>query len=276
VRRLGPLAAVALVACALLAMAAFLLARWRATSAAADRDLASSLVSDAARSPSPPERAELLRKAHLHYEDALRANPLDDSLRMEYGNLLMSLLVPPDPSGRVRPDERMPGDPELRVRIDSPDGVRRFRRAAELYGRAAELNRSWAGPHVRLGGLFWAAAAEGAGALAREALQPFADAYAAQEGKPAPGPLHLPALREFGAAQALDPNNPSLLLLVAEAHEALGDLDAAVNYAERAGVLAKLLYDAQPGHKLCLTAKQVARVQRIIQLKHPGEGRPAP
>ena len=217
---------------ALLAMAAFQLVLWCGTRSATERDIAANLVSEAVRNPSDERRFQQIHDATRHYEAALGLNPLDDALRVEYADLLVSLLVPPDPSGRVRPDERAPGSPALHVRIETPDDARLFRRAVELYQRAAELNRTWALPHVRLGGLYTAA------------------------GRP--------AVAEYEAALELDPNNPSLLLLLSEALEGYGDPRAAEK-ARLALDIGGRIAGADPGHKMCLRDEERLRAEALVR-----------
>ena len=264
-RRLGVVPAVALAAGALVAVAAFQFVLWQATRAATERDLAATALRDAAdprRAPTPQRRDELLLQACRHYEEALRANPLDDSLRMDYASLLVSRLMPPVPG--PRPDEESPDSPRIRVRIETADHVRLFGRAVELYRRAAELNRPWAAPRLGLGRLCMAAAAPNAGRRAVEALRPLVAACLAQRGALGPNTLYLPAAVEFDEALVRDPNNPKVMLPAAEALKALGDLDAARALAERAMSIGLRIARAQPGHKLCLAAGEAARLQRVI------------
>jgi len=271
--RLAPAAAIALAVAAVVAMAAFQFLLVRATGAATDRDVASLLLSDAMRALSAQRRAELLADARQRYERALRGNPLDDSLRMEYADLLVSLLVPPDPSGRTRAEARAAASPELRLRLETPDDAALFRRAAELYERAGELNRAWAAPHIRIGGILFAAAHPDAGPAASRILLPIAERYAARRAPTGPNLPYLPAVAEFEAALACDPNNPSVLLMVAEARAKHGD-PAAAAPARRALDIDAALRAADPGHKLCLKDDEVARARALAERTTPAGAKP--
>ncbi|MBM4032891.1 MAG: hypothetical protein FJ291_14040, partial [Planctomycetes bacterium] len=265
--RLRPAPAIAIVACGLVAMATFQVGLWRASRAGTERDIAASLLADAARSRSPIERAELLHKARLRYEAAVSAYPLDETLWAEYGDLLVSLLVPPDIGGE--PGAGGPNSFQLRVRIETPNQVEDFARAVEAYGRAGALSRRWAAPHAHLGRLYQAAAAPDAGPRAAEALAPKVDAAIARRGRPGPNLRYLPALVAFEEALKRDPNNPAPMLLVGEAFEKLGDPEAARAFAARALSIHELLAAAHPGHKLCLTPGQAARARALAGPTNP-------
>jgi tetratricopeptide (TPR) repeat protein len=254
-------------------MAVFQTGLWRASRAGAERDIAASLLADAARSRSPQERAELVHKARLCYEAAVSANPLDETLWAEYGDLLVSLLVVPD-GGQAGPGGADSSQP--RIRIETSDDVRLFVRAVDAYERAGALSRRWAAPHVHLGRLYQAAAAPDAGSRAMEALAPIVEACAAQRGRPGPNLRYLPALAAFEEALRRDPNNPSPMLLVGEAFEKLGNTEAARAFGERALSIHKLLDAAHPGHKLCLTPDQAARARRLAELPPIKDENPQP
>ncbi len=259
-----PFAAAALAACGVLALAAFQFILWHGTRAATSRDIAASLLTEAAEPmhpPSPMRRADLVRQACQHYDEAVRANPLDPSLAAEYADLLVSLLVPPEPAGQGS----SPGSPTFRVRLDTPDDARLFLQAVALYTRAAELNRGWAAPAVRLGGLYAAAARPDAGPAAEAVLAP---AIARRKGN-----IYLPALVEFEEALARDPRNPAILLLVAEARERVGDPTAA-EAARRALEIDGLLRRADPGHKVRLKPDEAERAQAL--LRRLGGATPSP
>ncbi len=247
-RRLSPIASIAIAAAAVLLMGAFQFVLWRATRAAADRDIASSLVSDAMRTAQGPERVRLLDRACERYEAAIEANPLDDSLLVEYGAFLAPTL---DQS------------PAVRACVPGPGDVQRFCRAVELYARAAQLNRPWATPHVRLGALYLAAADPAAAPAAKGILQPLIPHFAARRPPTGPNTLYLPAVVEFEAALARDPRNPAVMLLVAEALEKHGDPKAA-EAARKTLELAGILYRHDPGHKLCLGYEEAVRAKAIV------------
>ena len=263
-RRLSPVAAAALGAAAVLAMGAFQLILVRGSRASTDRDIAASLVSDSVRTPSPLRRAELLREARDRYESALKSNPLDDSLRVEYADLLVSLLIPPEADGMVRASDRPPRSSVLHVQIAPRDeGI--FRRAVALYRRAAELDRAWAGPHIRLGRLFEAAA----DADARSALRPFIQSYSAPSHPAGTEPLYLPAVAELQAALEWDPNNPGLLVQFAEACEKYGALDVARRDVRRALDLQAALFAEHPAHKVLMSDAEAARAQALLKRLAP-------
>lgn len=276
-RRLGPLPALALALGALAAMAGFQLLLWRATRAATEHDLAGSALRDAAdprRAPTRERSEALLDQACRHYEEAMRANPLDDALPAEYAALLTSRLRPIEP-GPPSPEAPPLEAPPLRIRIATEDHVRLFARAVELYRRAAALNRAWAAPHLNLGRLLLAAAEPDAGPLAAQALAPLVPEYRARRAASGPNALYLPAVVELEQALARDPLNPKLMLPLAEALAGLGDLDAAAALAARALDIATRLYTTHPGHKLCLTADEAARLQRLIApTRSPGSPPP--
>lgn len=262
-RRLGLPAAIALPACGLLLVAAFQGILYYATRSATERDTAASLLTDATRTLSPLERSELIYRARQHYEEAARTNPLDDSLRLEYGDLLVSLLAP-QAAGENRAGEQGAGAPGLRLRLERPDDVALFRHAVALYTRAAELNRWGAAAHIRLGGLCMAAARPEAGPAAPAALRPLIEAAPARRTPTGPHQAYLPAVAAFEDALARDPNNPAVLLLVAEALERLGD-PAAAGVARRCLDIATRLGAVHLGHKLCLKYEEVLRAQGILR-----------
>jgi len=262
-RRLGLPVAIALPACGLLLVAAFQFVLFYATRSATERDTAASLLTDTTRTLSPLERAELIHGARQHYEEAARTNPLDDSLRLEYGDLLVSLLAPQTPGG-APPGEQGAGAPGLRLRIERPDDLALFQHAVALYTRAAELNHWGAAARIRLGGLCMAAARPDAGPLAAAALRPLVEAAAARRTPTGPHQAYLPAVAAFEDALARDPNNPAVLLLVAEAREKLGDPTAA-DVARRALDIATRLGAVHLGHKLCLKYEEVLRAQGILR-----------
>lgn len=262
-----PLAAAALAAGALALMFAFQAVLWRVTRAATSSELAAGRLSeaaDAARAASPLRRGELIRQANELYGEALRADPLDAALRVKAADLLVSFLVPPEPAAPASPAERSPGSPDFRLRLNTPADAQLFAEAAALYARAAELNRAWAAPHARLGGLYAAAARPDAGPAAQAILEPLI--AAARQRRPPSGPnlSHLPALAAFEDALARDPHNPALLLLVAEARERHGD-PAALEAARRALEIDTLLHRADPGHKVRLRPSESERLHSLLR-----------
>jgi tetratricopeptide (TPR) repeat protein len=285
-RRASPVAATALAACALAAFGGFYLLFISRTRAVEDREVAGALVSEAVRERTPERAERVLQEARQLYERALRASPLDASLHVEVGGFLIWRLAPLDrePPGGKRPP--------LRVRIETEEDVTLFRRAVELslwiflprrpesdvtlfrravalFRRAAELNRASAAPHHQLGKLFQAAAADDAGARAHAALEPFVASCPAPKPKAGTNRLFLPAVAEHEAALERGPNDPKLLLHLAEALKAYGDAEAAAAKASRAIEISRMLHESEPGHKLILTFDESQRALDVIRSTEP-------
>jgi tetratricopeptide (TPR) repeat protein len=262
-RRASPVAATALAACALAAFGGFYLLFISRTRAVEDREVAGALVSEAVRERTPERAERVLQEARQLYERALRASPLDASLHVEVGGFLIWRLAPLDreaPSGK---------HPPLRVRIETEEDVTLFRRAVALFRRAAELNRASAAPHHQLGKLFQAAAADDAGARAHAALEPFVASCPAPKPKAGTNRLFLPAVAEHEAALERGPNDPKLLLHLAEALKAYGDAEAAAAKASRAIEISRMLHESEPGHKLILTFDESQRALDVIRSTEP-------
>jgi len=243
--RLRPVAAALLGAGALLAVVAFQLLLLRAVRANDAREGANGRVAEAFRldpaaAGEKPQR--LLWEAVELYGRALRENPLDDTLRMDCGDLLTSLL------------SREPDDPHL------------FRRAAAVYERAAELNPVSAGPHLRLAELYGRAAAYGQQVPNAQLHEPLRELVARYGGPgPYPNPLYLPAAAEARAAVERDPNRPSWRLRLGELLLELGERAEALREAQLAESLNNGLLREHAEHELSLRPDELARLRDLLQ-----------
>jgi len=248
-RRLSQAAAFAVGAAAVSLVGLFQWTLVRANNSATERDVAAARVSEAARTRDPEQRERLVAEARRYYEAALRANPLDDELCLDYADFLFSTLLAPG------------GEP--RLALSNPGDVETFRRGVDLYVRAARLNRRWAAPHSHLARLFAAAAA--GNAEARAALRPFVERYTSVRPPSGPRLEWLPAVAEFEAALRFDPNSPALLLKAALALEAHGDTAAARERLARALELDGMLRRKNPGHQLCLTYEELPVAEALAR-----------
>ncbi|NQT54495.1 O-antigen ligase family protein, partial [bacterium] len=237
-RALSRRAALSLGVVAILAMIAFQLHLTHTVRGAAERDLARRAVTDAA-SPAPPEpHARLLGRARRHFEAALSSLPLDDTLCLEYADLLHSQLM----LGGYR-------DPSL------------FARAASLYTRAATLNRTSPAPRMRLAALFERAADAGATAT----LQPYIDRLVPGVTLPPRANVaYAPAVNAYRAALERDPLRPGLLLQQAIALEKYGDRDAALTFARRALELHETVLRKHAEHVMRLGREELPRARALL------------
>ncbi len=235
-RRLRPWAAACLGAVAVAAMIGFQFCLTRTVSATSERDIARDRVVEAARSKEPSRRAELLDGARRRFESALRISRLDDTLRLEYGDLLHSQLI----------------------RLEYRD-TRLFAQTAGLYARAAELNRASPAPHMRLAELF----AKAADAGARAALYPFVQPLAA-DCPPRRKPAYLPAMAAYRRALTRDPRRASLHLQYASALEKHGDRAQARSHAQRAMEIHAIVLQKHPEHVMRLTKEQLTQARALL------------
>jgi len=236
-RRLRPWVAFCLGAGAILAVFGYQFVMMRAARAEVAHDIAKDRLVKAREAEPGPPRANLIREAREHYERALRQNPLDDNMRVDYADMLVGLLMP------------------------TYDDQQLFRRAAGLYARAAELNPASAGPHDRLARLCEQAADAGA-------RPPLLLALVRQHSAnrpPLPNPIYLPAVVEYEAAIERDPKKPRLRLDLAIALEKLGDLDGAVAQVELAQNLHELVLRKHPQHVLRLSGEELKRAQALLE-----------
>jgi len=134
-----------------------------------------------------------------------------------------------------------------------------FRRADAHYARAVRLNRASPGRRARLAQLYLRAADHRLAA----ALEPLIEPCSARRPPTGPNLAYLPAVAEFEAAARRDPNNPILLIELAEALEKHGD-PSAPQKARRALQLGTLLFENDPGHKLCPSYEEAQRAHAII------------
>ncbi|MFP4058741.1 MAG: O-antigen ligase family protein [Candidatus Brocadiia bacterium] len=155
--RLSRAAAFGLGAAVLVAVAGFEVLFLRAVRAGTHRDLAESRRVEASEASSPREEAELLAQSADHYARAASLRPLDDGLRIRYGALVEDLFwLPYEGPESFRTADRLLGYAEELAERPSADPRRlaavyraaaeRFRTAARLARRAAELQLARRGP----------------------------------------------------------------------------------------------------------------------------------
>jgi len=230
--RIGRRAAGALGGAALLLLLAGSFVLTQGIRAGVEASRAASREALAAGERSPARRAELIREALTRYQRAIEANPLDSSVRLEYGELIERLAL----AARDKA--------ALRV-------------AAALYGEAASLNRASADPHLFLARLYEHAIARG--------LEP--RTFELAKGRPQGGrsAAWRAVLPEYRAAAELHPSSPALRLLYAEALRECGDLGAAANQAALALHYHELATRRRPENPVRLMPAQVDRAVEFLR-----------
>ena len=237
-RLLRPVPAFALGAAAFLAMIALQVNLTGAVRAEGEHELGRSKLiesHEAYKEGNVQKGARLIEESRQHFRRALRAGPLDATLRLEYGAMLARLLPPAY-------------DTAL------------FEKAVGMFARAAALNRASAAPHIRLAELFESAADDGV----RAPLLPFVTRYEATRPQSGRNPIYLPAVAEFEAAAERDPNKPSLRLKLAVALEKHGDHAEAEANAARALALHDLVVAKHTEHVLRLTPEQLSDARGLL------------